>query len=89
MCHKCLWSKELRLLRYNPNLIQLLDLAGLKSDFDAAQLAGRRLARNWETVKEWTEESRYIRTSKAKAEKLYEAIRDKKRGVLSWLKQRW
>ena len=71
------------------NLIQLLDLAGLKSDFDAAQLADRRLARNWETVKEWTEESRYIRTSKAKAEKLYEAITDKKHGVLSWLKQRW
>jgi hypothetical protein len=71
------------------NLIQLLDLAGLKSDFDAAQLADRRLGRNWETVKEWTEESRYIRTSKAKAENLYEAIRDKKHGVLSWLKQRW
>jgi HEPN domain-containing protein len=71
------------------NLIQLLDLAGLKSHFDTAQLADRRLTRNWETVKEWTEESRYIRTSKAEAEKLYEAITDRKHGVLSWLKQRW
>jgi hypothetical protein len=47
------------------------------------------LADNWDTVKEWNEESRYTRTTKAKAESLYEAITDKKHGVLSWLKQRW
>ena len=28
-------------------------------------------------------------TSKAKAESLYDAITDKKHGILSWLKQRW
>lgn len=71
------------------NLAQLLDLAGLKDDLDAAMQADRDLSQNWDTVKEWTEESRYLRTMKAKAEKLYEAITDKKYGVLSWLKARW
>ena len=33
--------------------------------------------------------SRYDRTAKAKAEKLYAAITDKKHGVLSWIKARW
>ena len=71
------------------NLPQLLDLAGLKAAFDAALRADPDLADNWDTVKEWTEESRYARTAKAKAENLYEAITDRKHGVLSWLKRRW
>ena len=71
------------------NLVQLLDLAGLKDDFDAALRADPDLRKNWDTVKEWKEESRYARTAKADAEKLCEAIADKKHGVLSWLKLRW
>jgi HEPN domain-containing protein len=71
------------------NLVQLLDLAGIKSDFDTGMKADRGLAIRWDTVKEWTEESRYLRTMTAKAETLYEAITDKHHGVLSWLKRRW
>ena len=47
------------------------------------------LRKNWDTVKEWKEESRYARTTKTEAENLYEAITEKKHGVLSWLKLRW
>jgi hypothetical protein len=71
------------------DLPQLLVLAGLKADFDSALRADPDLADNWDTVKEWTEESRYARSTKAQAENLYESITDRKHGVLSWLKQRW
>jgi hypothetical protein len=71
------------------NLPQLLSLAGLKDDFDAALQADRDLRNNWDIVKDWTESSRYIRRTKAKAEELYDAIIDKKHGVLSWIKQHW
>jgi HEPN domain-containing protein len=71
------------------NLPQLLGLAGLKADLDTATQADPDLADNWDTVKEWTESSRYARTTKAKAENLYEANTDRKHGVLSWLKRRW
>ena len=71
------------------NLPQLLGLAGLKADLDAAMQADPDLADNWDTVKEWTESSRYARTPKADAEELYEAITDRKHGVLSWLNLRW
>src|SRR5947207_8112894 len=49
------------------HLPQLLGLAGLKADLDTAALADSDLADNWNTVKEWTESSRYARTTKAKA----------------------
>jgi HEPN domain-containing protein len=71
------------------NLTQLLDLAGLEADFDAAMNDDPGLRRKWDTVKGWKEESRYDRRTKAEAEKLYAAITDKKHGVLSWLKLRW
>ena len=71
------------------NLPQLLSLAGLKDDLDTAARADLDLADNWSFVKEWNESSRYARATKAKAQNLYDAITDKKHGVLPWLKRRW
>ena len=71
------------------SLPQLLGLTGLKPDLDNAMLADRDLSDNWDEVKEWTEASRYVRRSKADAEDLYQAITDRKHGVLTWLKARW
>ena len=63
--------------------------ADLEADFDAALRADPDLRSNWIIVEDWTAESRYVRTMKADAVKLYVAITDKKHGVLSWLKARW
>lgn len=71
------------------SLPQLVVLSALKDDFAAARQADTDLDDNWDAVKEWNESSRYARTPKAKAEILYEAITDRKHGVLSWLKKRW
>ena len=71
------------------NLVQLLVVAELKDDFDAAMQADTDLEDNWNIVKEWTEASRYARKKKADAQDLYSAITDKKHGVFSWLKPRF
>jgi HEPN domain-containing protein len=71
------------------NLSQLLGLAGLKADFDKDARMDADLGDNWDTVREWNESSRYVVASKAIAENLYEAITDRKNGVLTWLKQHW
>ena len=71
------------------NLPQLLGLAALKADFDAAMQADPDLRDNWDIVKEWNESRRYAGTTKADAKDLYEAITDNKHGVLAWLKRRW
>jgi HEPN domain-containing protein len=71
------------------NLLQLLGVAELKDDFQAAMKADPLLGRNWETVKDWSEASRYARIPMKKAKGFYKAIADKKHGVLSWVKFRW
>ena len=71
------------------NLTQLLDPAGLKDEFAAALPADLDLTENWRLVREWDESSRYARKAKAEAEEPYEAITDRKHGVLTWLKRRW
>ncbi len=70
-------------------LEDLRRLAGLEAVFDAASKADPDLRDNWNTVKDWKEDSRYARTPKAKAESLYKAITNMMHGVLPWLKQRW
>jgi antirestriction protein ArdC len=64
-------------------------VADLKDDFDAARQADIDLRENWDTVKEWTEASRYARKKKAAAQDLYDAITDRKHGVFPWLKPYW
>jgi len=71
------------------NLFQLLGVAGVKGALDAACAADPDLSENWDKVKDWSEASRYARTSKDKAEDLYNAITDKKHGVLGWIKGYW
>jgi hypothetical protein len=71
------------------NLVQLVDLAGLRAALDADCAADPDLEANWDIVRDWSEVSRYARTAKVKAEELYDAITDKRQGVLSWIKGRW
>lgn len=67
----------------------LVVLAGLNPQLEAALVADTTLQENWNIARAWTEASRYIRTPKADAEELYEAIIDKKHGVFPWIKSRW
>jgi hypothetical protein len=71
------------------DLERLVVLSGFQGSRDADAAADPDLAAYWVTVKEWTEASRYARTTKAKAEGLYAAIADKKHGVFAWIKSRW
>jgi HEPN domain-containing protein len=71
------------------NLAELLQLADLKAEFDLAAAVDADLLSSWDTVKDWTELSRYARTRKANARSMYAAVAAKKHGVLSWIKDRW
>ena len=44
---------------------------------------------NWRVVKDWNEQSRYANTSHYDARKLYNAITNKKNGVMLWIRARW
>jgi hypothetical protein len=71
------------------NLDQLLGLTGLRAALDGAVAVDPELWVNWEFVKDWSESSRDARKTKAQAEQMYDAIANKKHGVLQWLKSCW
>jgi HEPN domain-containing protein len=71
------------------SLEELVKLAGLEDTRKADTDANPALARNWLTVKDWSEGSRYQTVSHHKAKKLYSAIPDSANGVMPWIRVRW
>ncbi len=71
------------------NLEELVDLAGLAAVRAADIAANVDLKKNWTTVKDWSEQTRYILKDEAAARKLVAAAFDKPNGVLPWIKARW
>jgi hypothetical protein len=74
---------------YTHNVRDLVLRAELRDELDVAILGCPIFERNWFTVRDWSEESRYGRTSGPAAWGLYSAIVDRRHGVLRWLRRRW
>jgi HEPN domain-containing protein len=74
---------------YSHEIEKLVKTAGLTAQRDADAAADPVLQANWDTVKDWTEESRYERRTQAQAQQLIAAITDAAHGVLPWIKRRW
>ncbi|MCC6369347.1 MAG: HEPN domain-containing protein [Bryobacterales bacterium] len=79
------WSEKV----FTHDLSGLLKHAKLEALLSADARARIEFAANWNTVKDWGEESRYQATSRQNAEALYRAVADRRHGVLRWLKQHW
>jgi hypothetical protein len=73
------------------NLLELLDLAGLKLQLqlDTTPAANPALGINWQLVKDWSERARYQQWKEAQARRLYQAVTDPANGVLPWIKGHW
>lgn len=74
---------------FTHDIEKLVSIAALEDD--RLMDVGTNLARkiHWEIVKDWSEESRYLRHSELKAQKLIDAITDNANGVLPWIKSHW
>jgi HEPN domain-containing protein len=72
---------------YSHDLDTLLDVAGLKAQLERETTANKAFAANWDTVKDWTAQSRY-KTSGLDGQELYNAVTGPD-GVLPWIKLRW
>jgi HEPN domain-containing protein len=74
---------------YTHDLKGLIKLAGLSDKFQEQCALAIEFDENWETVKAWTEHSRYeTKIDSDKADKLLRAVSDGN-GVLQWLTQFW
>jgi hypothetical protein len=74
---------------YVHDLKKLIDLAALRTVFDADTNVNSALFGYWGTVLTWTEQSRYESKGEAAARELYEAITNSPDGVLPWIKRYW
>lgn len=74
---------------YTHDLNKLLDVSGLKSDYDAASATDPDLMVSWGIVKEWNEHSRYEIIKPQDAKALISAIVDSPSGILTWIKTKW
>ncbi len=72
---------------YKHDLKLLLKVADLETQLDKDMQVNPALAANWNTVKIWNEESRYV-VSGLNGKDLYTAIAGND-GVLPWIKKLW
>jgi HEPN domain-containing protein len=71
------------------DLTKLVGLANLQVMLDNEMSSDTAFANNWTTVKDWKETSRYEIHNPQNAIDIFEAIIDKRHGVLRWLKRHW
>ena len=62
---------------------------GSLADLRAALRSDAALMVNWAIVKDWTEQSRFERKTRADAQALFDAITDPAHGVLQWITSHW
>jgi hypothetical protein len=73
---------------YTHNLVELLNVSGLRPEFDEAVKSDPRLSVCWGIVCNWSEISRYDIHDAVTAGTLIAAINDPN-GVFQWLKKHW
>lgn len=74
---------------YTHDLRNLVILAGLEADRLARSKADARFAEHWETVRAWSESTRYDISDETTARSLVDALRDPDYGVFEWIRSRW
>lgn len=73
---------------YTHDLSHLVRIAGLELAREERAAADPIFKKCWYAVKQWNEQSRYSLATKEDAERLLEAIADRRHGVLRWI-QYW
>lgn len=71
------------------DLVKLVGLAGLETEFGTARGANVALDRHWVVAKEWKETARYDEKNEAQARELFEAVSHNPDGVFRWVQSHW
>lgn len=71
------------------DLTALLKVAGLEIALNREAKARREFSNNWNVVKDWKVESRYMLAGKRTARDLYAAVVGRRHGVIKWIRQNW
>lgn len=75
---------------YQHDLEQLVRIAGLQPDLDAAARTDPDLQLKWLVAADWAPDARYrVSITKREASSLFHAVADPHHGVLQWLQRYW
>jgi HEPN domain-containing protein len=74
---------------YTHDLTKLVKAAELWVDLSYELTIDKAFELNWSIAKEWSELKRYVRISEAAAIALYDALTDRRHGVMRWLRLHW
>jgi hypothetical protein len=74
---------------FTHRLQDLVRIANLDAEIDAARKSDPQFLARWDLVCSWTEESRYSTWTRNEAEAILDAIGRRTNGVLAWIKRRW
>ncbi len=75
---------------YTHGLDRLLNISGARAALDQLASTDSTFDRNWYTVRDWSERSRYDHSvTEGKARDMFRAVTDPSSGVLPWLKTWW
>lgn len=74
---------------YTHDLGRLVITAGLGIILKDQIAADPVFAANWAVVKDWSEEARYQPWTAIEARNLYDAIAQRRHGVLPWIRKHW
>jgi hypothetical protein len=74
---------------YRHSLGDLLKASGLGQALTKDAQSDPSLIQNWDIVKLWSPERRYVTTDSATTRELIEAVGNRHHGVLRWIKLRW
>jgi hypothetical protein len=75
---------------YTHNLVQLLDVSGVKAPLEEEAAKNEALRFRWNVVRDWSEATRYdVGTTEKAARDMLAAVGDEGSGVLTWLKKHW
>lgn len=74
---------------YTHSLIDLVRIAKLDDSLKELVRRDPEFDDYWDTVKSWSEQSRYRRHSSQAAQELVQAVCDRRHGVIAWIKLHW
>jgi hypothetical protein len=74
---------------HSHNFRELIKIAGLEDAHTEKVNEDAEYQRNWQVVQSWSERSRYRRNQADAARELLVAIKDRRHGVISWIKRQW
>lgn len=74
---------------YTHDLPRLIRAAGLDKALEQAVAADNEFADRWTTAQKWSADSRYVRYTERQAQKLYDALTNRRTGVLRWVRRHW